>query len=285
MNSPVAFRARKTARVKLAALAGLSLALASFAGTAPAQAWEMRVCADFNRMPFSNRDQEGFENRIAEILADEMGATLVFEWWPQRDVMVNNALRPGDCDVVIGAAEGQAGLLTTLAYYRSPFVFVYRADAGYDITTFDDPVLQDLRLGVSPYLGPTQEAFMRHGLGDNIDGEYDYAAGTEAPLAPPVEAVANGDVDVVAMWGPAAGYYAAQQDVPLVVQPVPTFEPPFIPMFVNISVGVRQGDDELRDLLNVAITNRWDDINAVLAEYNVPTMPLPKPITTLELPQ
>ncbi len=276
----------KTLVFRTALVSALAVSAASFAGTVPAQAWEMRVCADFNRMPFSNRDAAGFENRIAQVLADEMGATLAFEWWPQRDVMVNNALRPGDCDVVIGASEGQAGVLTTLAYYRAPFVFVYRADAGYDITTFDDPVLATLRLGVEPYLGPTEQAFMTRGLGDNILQEFDYLGGdTNDPLAPAVNAVANGDIDVAAIWGPAAGYYAARSTVPLVVQAVPPFEPPFIPMYVNISIGVRQGDEELRDLLNTALVNRWDEINAILAEYNIPTMPLPKPTLTLELPQ
>lgn len=246
----------------------------------------MRVCADFNRMPFSNRDAAGFENKIAQVLADEMGATLTFEWWPQRDVMVNNALRPGDCDVVIGVAEGQAGVLTTLSYYRAPFVFVYRADAGYDITTFDDAVLRDLRLGVEPYMGPTHQAFMTRGLGDHIVQEFNYMGGdVDDPLIGAIQAVEEGTVDVVAVWGPAAGYYAAQSPVPLVVQPVPPFEPPFIPMYVNISIGVREGDEELRDLLDLAIANAWDEINAILEEYNVPTMPLPRPTATLELPQ
>ncbi len=267
---------------KATAMGGIvAIALTSFGAMAPAQAWEMRVCADETRTPFSNREGTGLENRIAEILADEMNATLVFEWWPARDVTVPNALRPGYCDVIIGTDTGSDNMLTTLAYYRSPFVFVYRANEGYDIRTFDDPILADLRLGVQPTFGPTHQAFSKRGYGTDIT-EFQFVGGTEHPFAPAIEAVANGEIDVVALWGPAAGYYAAQQDVELVVQPVPPFEPPLIPMYINIGVGVRLGDESLRDRIDNALAARWDDIYAVLEEFHVPTMPLPRPTLTLE---
>lgn len=263
-------------------LLGFGLAIGAIAASSPAAAWEMRVCSDFSRMPFSNSDAAGFENKIAEIIADELGATLVFELWPQRDAEIGNALRPGECDVLMGVTDDGA-TLTTLAYYRSPFVFVYRANEGYDIFTFDDPILRELRLGVQPTYGPTHEALMRRDLGENV-AEFQYVGGADDPLAPAIEAVANNDIDVAIVWGPAAGYYAAQQSVPLVVQPVPPFEPPFTPMYINISVGVRVGDEALRDAIDAAIAIRWDDINAVLEDYHIPTMPLPKPTLTIEVP-
>jgi mxaJ protein len=263
-------------------LLGVSAMAAAVAAATPASAWEMRVCADFNRLPLSNEAGEGYENRIAAIIADELGATLVFEHWPARDVLVTNALRPGDCDVIIGAGD-DGTTLNTLAYYRSPFVFVYRADEDYDIFTFDDPILRELRLGVQPTFGPTHQALMRRDLGEAIE-EFNYVGGAEHPLAPAIEAVANNEIDVAIVWGPAAGYYAARQDVALVVQPVPPFDPPFTPMYVNISIGVRLGDESLRDAIDIALTNRWDDIYAVLEEYNIPTMPLPQPTLTIEVP-
>jgi len=262
--------------------------LAAFATSAavavatPASAWEMRVCADFNRMPLSNVAGEGYENRIAEIIADELGATLVFEHWPARDVLVANALRPGDCDVIIGAGD-DGTTLNTIAYYRSPFVFVYRASEDYDVFTFDDPILRELRLGVQPVFGPTHQALMRRDLGEAVE-EYQYVGGADDPLAPAIEAVANNEIDVAIVWGPAAGYYAGRQAVELVVQPVPPFDPPFTPMYINISVGVRLGDESLRDAIDIALANRWDDIYAVLDEFNIPTMPLPRPTLTIEVP-
>jgi mxaJ protein len=124
---------------------------------------------------------------------------------------------------------------------------------------------------------------MRRDLGEAIE-EFNYVGGAEHPLAPAIEAVANNEIDVAIVWGPAAGYYAARQDVELVVQPVPPFDPPFTPMYVNISIGVRLGDESLRDAIDIALTNRWDDIYAVLEEYNIPTMPLPQPTLTIEVP-
>jgi quinoprotein dehydrogenase-associated probable ABC transporter substrate-binding protein len=257
-------------------------ALAAAVALPTSAAWEMRVCADYSRMPFSNAAGEGFEDKIAEIIADELGATLVFELWPRRDVLVGEALRPGDCDVIIGAGD-DGTTLNTLAYYRSPFVFVYRAAEDYDIFTFDDPILRELRLGVHRS-SAAHEVLMLRDLGEAIE-EYPYVGGVEDPLAPPIEAVANNEIDVAIVWGPAAGYYAAQQGVELVVQPVPPFEPPFTEMYINISVGVRLGDEALRDAIDIALANRWDDIYAILDEYNIPYLDLPRPTLTIEVPR
>jgi mxaJ protein len=265
-----------------ACVAAVALGLLA-AATGSASAWELRVCADQSRTPFSNGERTGFENRIAEIIADELDATLVLEWWPQRDVQVANALRPGLCDVIIGADAGAGDVLTTIAYYRAPFVFVYRANEGYDIRTFDDPILADLVIGVQPTFGPTHLALSKRGHGEHIV-EFQFVGGAEHPFAPVIEAVANGDIDVAAVWGPAAGYYAARQPVELVVQPVPPFEPPLIPMYINIGIGVRLGDEALRDRIDLALAARWDDIYDLLEEYNIPTMPLPRPTQTIEAP-
>ncbi len=251
-----------------------------------AQAWEMRVCADPNAPPFSTENEDGFENRIAEVLAEELGATLTYEWYPQINAMITDRLRTGQCDIIIGAAANQDTVLSTLAYYRSPFVFVYRADEDYDIRTFDDEILADLRIGVQPADGPAELVLSRRGLGENIIIEFAFAGGGgEDPLEPAMAAVADGTIDVAVVWGPAAGYYAAQQDVELVVQPTPPFEPPATAMYINIGIGVRLGDESLRDLLDIALVNRWDEIIEIMAEYDIPTMPLPKPTLTLEVPQ
>jgi len=267
----------------LGATAIAAAALAPMVASTSAQAWELRVCADPNALPFSHRDETGFENRIAEIIADDLGATLTYEWYPQINAMISQRLRTGQCDVIMGTAGNQGTVLGTLSYYRAPFVFVYRADEAYDIRTFDDPILADLDIGVQPAEGPTHRALMNRGLGRNIVQQFGFLGGdAEDPLEPAIEAVARGDLDVAVVWGPAAGYYADQQDAELVVQPVPPFEPPFIPMYINIGIGTRLGDQSLRDLLDIALVRRWDDIQAVIDSYGIPTMPLPKPTLTLE---
>jgi len=259
---------------------GLIVALSiALLGTATAQSWTMQVCADYNSMPFSRTAQDGFENSIAEILADELDAHLAYVWSAYGPTMFRDQLREGNCDIVMGVPDGASGLLSSLSYYRSPYVFVFRSDSPYDIRDFDDPLLEDLRLGVESAAGPGHEALLNRGLGANIELLF-ALRGTDAdedPLARIVTAVADGTIDVAVAWGANVGYYAARQDVPLTVNPTPEFIPPFTPLYINMTIGVRRGDESLRDRLSIALARRWDDVQAVLDEYNVPRLPIQRP--------
>jgi mxaJ protein len=259
-------------------LAGLVLLLAAFV---QAQEWEMRVCADPNNLPFSDREEQGFENRLAEIIAEELHAELTYVWWPQHfnPTVIQDQLREGHCDLIMGVGEGFEGLLTTLAYYRSTYVFVYRADSPFEINSLDDPVLHELRLGVERLGVPPHSALVNRGLHDNVVLQYAFGPyGEPDPLAPIVEAVAKDEVDVALAWGPVGGYYAKRQPVELKVVPVmPEIEPPFYSMVYAFTIGVRRGDEALRDRLNMVLATRWDEIQDVLQEYGVPLKPLPRP--------
>ena len=272
------------------AVAALSLAAFLLAGqgaAAPsAAAWEMRVCADPDYMPQSNRDGEGYENKIVEILADELGAELTYQWWTLAPSMVTEQLREGNCDMMIGVPDGGEGVIATIAYYRSPYAFVYREDEDYDIATFDDEILTQLQLGTTSEGTSSHLALARRGMLDRITVSSEFAGtNTGARFAGLIDAVSAGDIDVAVPWGPVAGYYAARQDPPLKVVPVPEFDIPFTPMYHSIVIALRLGDEEFRDLLDGAIARRWDDIYAVLAEYNVPTLPLPRPSLSIREPQ
>jgi ABC-type amino acid transport substrate-binding protein len=183
-------------------------------------------------------------------------------------------------------------VLATIAYYRSPFAFVYRSDAGYDISSFDDEVLKTLKVGFNVRNSSPDQALVTRGLTSNIvTMPYNHdisvpAEGAENPIgdgpeAPLFEALVRGDFDVAIPWGPVAGYFASRQKVPLTVVPTPEFDLPFLPMYISMVIIVRQGDESLRDRLNVAIAERWDDINAVLKEYGVPLLDLPQPTVTI----
>lgn len=247
----------------------------------------MRVCADPNNLPYSNKAEQGFENRIAEIVADQLHAKLTYVWYPQRNMLIQHMLRAGQCDMIMGVSDGLPQLQTTLPYYRSSYVFVYRRDAPFQISSFDDAALKKLRIGVQVTGGgepPPNLALGHRGLGDNLEGypvTGDYA--TDAPVLPIITAVADGDVDVAVVWGPIAGYFAKQQRVALEVVPVqPQFEPPSLSMVFAVSIGLRQGERDFSDLVNRALVARWDDIQAVLKEYGVPLQPLTKPKLSLE---
>lgn len=265
-------------------LALLAPASSSAQGEA-GQTWELVVCADPHAMPLSDRSAEGYENVIAGILAEELGATLSFDWYPQMQDMIDLRLRGGYCDVVMGVPDGAEPLLTTISYYTSPYVFVYRADAGIEVTSLDDPVLSELRIGLQNAGMPPHDSLLARGLADSIVAEYGSTryAPRDDPQARLVEAVLAGEVDVGVSWGPSAGYYAAQHPGELVVVPIePAIDPmpPFTNLQLPMTIGVRQGDEALRDSLSLAIVRRWDDIQAVLEEYAVPLVdagPAPAP--------
>ncbi len=237
----------------------------------------LRVCADPNNLPFSNRAGEGLENRLAELLADELGARVEYTWWAQRRGFVRNTLRAERCDVIPGVPSSFELALTTDPYYRSTYVFVYRADAPFEVRSFDDSILRTVRIGV-PVIGddgynpPPAHALGARGIIENVRGYTVYGDYRQPnPPARLIEAVARGEIDVAIAWGPLAGWAAQQQDVPLRVVPVsPQVDLPFLPFVFDIALGVRREDVALRDELNAALHARRAEIDALLAEYGVP---------------
>jgi mxaJ protein len=276
-NTEAAPSRRRLGPLVLVALLGVVLASNSTAQDAPGQ-WEMRICAPPQSLPFSDMNQPGFENRIAEVLADELGAYVTYEWVDFTEDLVNLHFAEGTCDLILGVPDGFGRSLTTIAYYTSPYVMVYRADAGYDIETLDDPELSSLALGVHGAGTPPHTALMNRGLLRNVTRIYGGSAGTDDRLAVLVKAVATGEIDVGFGWGPGTAYWAAQSDVELVVKPIePLFEPPSIFQVEPITMAVRREDHAFQQALNRAIVERWDDIQATLAEYGVPTVEEPAP--------
>src|SRR4026209_2478449 len=108
----------------------------------------LRVCSDPNNLPFSNAKGEGFENRIAELVARDLDASVRYTWWAQRRGFFRSTLRAGTCDVVIGMPSTLEMAAATRPYYRSTYVFVTRQDRGLDVRSFDDPRLKTVRIGV-----------------------------------------------------------------------------------------------------------------------------------------
>jgi mxaJ protein len=237
----------------------------------------LKVCADPNNLPFSNAKGEGFENRLAQLVAKDLHARVAYTWWAQRRGFVRNTLKAGQCDVWPGVASGVEMLATTRPYYRSSYVFVTRADRHLDIASFDDPRLKQLTIGVQ-MVGddanntPPAHALARRGLTANVRGYMlygDYARPN--PPAAIVEAVDRGDVDVAVAWGPLAGYFARRAAHPLTLRPVqPWLDGPQWPMVFDVSMGVRKDDVALRRELDRALDRNRPAVRALLAAYGVP---------------
>jgi mxaJ protein len=237
----------------------------------------LRVCADPNNMPFSNARGDGFENKIAQMVAHERGATVEYTWWAQRRGFVRNTLNAHECDLVVGTVAGMEMLTTTRPYYKSSYVFVSRRDRHLGIRSFDDSVLRRLKIGVQ-LVGddfantPPVHALAARGLRRNLVGFTLYGDyRTANPPARIIDAVANGAVDLAVAWGPMAGYFAARSRVPLDVVPVsPRIDLPFLPFVFDIAMGVRHGDSTFRHQLDDFIEHRQASIDSLLASYAVP---------------
>jgi quinoprotein dehydrogenase-associated probable ABC transporter substrate-binding protein len=237
----------------------------------------LRVCADPNNLPFSNQKLEGFENKLAELIAKETGETVEYTWWAQRRGFFRNTLKDGACDVVLGVPAGFEMALTTSPYYRSSYVFITRKDRNLDIKSFDDPVLRKLKIGVQ-MVGddfsntPPAHALTKRHIIQNVRGYTLYGDYSQPnPPARIIDAVAEREVDVAIAWGPLAGYFAKLSNVPLKLVPVsPQVDQPFLPFVYDIAMGVRRGDQELKDRLERIMDKRRGDIDRLLVEYGVP---------------
>ena len=257
------------------AAVGAGALLAAFAlpvVPAFAQSPSLRVCGDPDNLPFSNERLEGFENRIAAVVAAELGATPAYAWWPHQRGLVRNTIDAGTCDVIFGIPEGLDFVLWTRPYYRSAYVMAYRADRGYDLPSLDAPELQRLRIGVHVNT-PPEESLARRGLLDNISTYslfFDPRGDRDRPRKLLDDLVA-GAVDVAVAWGPLAGYAAATSDAP--IELVTLEDEPGVPLSFDISMGVAKGNEDLKGRLEAAIDRRQAEILAILEEYGVPLVP------------
>lgn len=271
---PIAPSPRKRSR-SLAAIVACLTALVPAAASpgAATEAPTLRVCADPDNMPFSNAKGEGFENKLAELVASKLGARLEYSWFPEATGYVPNTVGADACDLVMGYAQGTGLIDDTNPYYHTAYVLVYRADdeslAG--VERLSDPRLKDKKIG---YFARTLPASILaiHGLmGTAMPFEMRaYANGGEATAAV-LEQIATGTLDAAILWGPVAGYYAAKTTAPLKLVPLvkETAGPRTI---YAITMGVRPNEPQWKHKINKVIAENQGEINLILASYNVPVL-------------
>ncbi len=259
-----------------AALALLVCATMGAAGR-PAPPPPLRVCADPNNLPFSNEQRAGFENRIAALLAHDMGTTVEFSWRPQMRGFVRKGLKAGACDVYMGVPVAFGPLLTTTPYYRSTYVIVYRAKGPVHVRSLDDRALRSLRVGVhmigDDYQNtPPAQALAARGITDNVRGYQivgDYSKPN--PQARIIEALERGEIDVAIVWGPFAGYFAKRSPMPLTIVPVSPAKDSSGQIFAfDIAMGVRRTDTVLARTLDTLLAREGPAIHKILSDYGVP---------------
>jgi quinoprotein dehydrogenase-associated probable ABC transporter substrate-binding protein len=235
-----------------------------------AQPAQLRVCADPDNLPFSNIQRQGFENQIAALLARDLHARLTYQWQRMGRGFVREYLNNGKCDLLIGIPRNFNAVLTTQPYYRSTYVFVTRRTAKFQPASFNDVELHGMRIGVQVLdddYAPPALALARRAMQANIVG----FESTGADASSLVDAVAHHKVDLAITWGPFAGYFAKRYPGALKITPVqPEVDPPGLPFTFAISMGVRQGNQALRDQLDRFLERREPDIQTILHRYGVP---------------
>jgi quinoprotein dehydrogenase-associated probable ABC transporter substrate-binding protein len=249
----------------------------------------VRVCADGYNMPYSNKEKQGFDNRIAELLGEELGLPVEYYWFPQRIGFSRNTIKKTDpetgrflCDLAMSIPEHTDFLKPTKPYWSSIEAMVYRTGEGYELKSIEDIAKvsreqKPLRIGIFDR-GVTTKQLLDLGLASQIQ-YYQMMSGDVRENAGRIieGALAKGEIDVALLWGPIAGYYASVSDVPMAVQPLNELGEA---MVFSFSMGTRYPDKKWNELLNKFIDKRRDDINAIMAEYHFPSLdnvnPYPK---------
>jgi mxaJ protein len=239
----------------------------------------LRVCADPDNLPYSKSDGSGFENRIAELVASDLGARVTYAWLPQRRGFVRKTLNERACDVIVGVPADYEPTRTTAPYYRSSYVFVSRKSAGEPYHSFDDQRLRRASIGVQ-LVGedlaatPPGHVLAQRGITSNVIGFTVYGERPQAERM--LAALAAGEIDVALLWGPPAAYFAAREREALVVSvaeaPADSAALPFV---FAIAMGVRRDDSALQQQLDDVIARRRADIDAILRDYGVPRVDSP----------
>ncbi|HMA16135.1 MAG: quinoprotein dehydrogenase-associated putative ABC transporter substrate-binding protein [Bacteroidota bacterium] len=231
----------------------------------------LRVCADPENLPYSNDKGEGFENKIAELIAADLGVPLEYTWFPQTVGFVRMTLAAKRCDLIIGVATTNELMQNTNPYYRSGYVIVHRPELDVAGGRLDDPAFKELRLGLQPRT-PVATLAARHGLLKRAKS-YPLIVDTrlEKPARDMVKDVAGGEIDAALTWGPLAGYWAKELAPDLVVTPLAP-DPGHQRLDFRVSMGIRYNEPDWKHRLNGLLAQHKDEIEAILAGYGVPLL-------------
>jgi len=231
----------------------------------------LRVCSTPENLPYANEKGEGFENKIAEVFADELKVPVEYTWFPQGIGFIRKTLATKRCDLVIGTAQADEFTQNTNHYYRTTYALVYMPGKGLDgVKSIMDPRLKDKRIGIQAGAPPGDQV-AKAGLMVKakpyrlmVDTRYDN------PMVEMVNDIRSGEIDLGVLWGPYAGYYASRGGEKLIVVPLLEEVPGTTRLEYRITMGVRHGETVWKHRINDIIAKRQGDIDQILLDYGVP---------------
>jgi quinoprotein dehydrogenase-associated probable ABC transporter substrate-binding protein len=232
----------------------------------------LRVCADPHNMPFSNESREGFENKIAELVAKKLDKTLAYAWYPQSVGFIRNTLNAHRCDVVMGFPQGGELAQSTNPYYRTAYALVFKHGNGLDpVEKLSDERLKGRRIGIVAGTPPATYLAMG-GLMGNAKG-YPLVVDTrvDSSAEAMLKDLAAGEIDAGVLWGPMAGYHAKALGADVAVVPL-TKETGGPRLAYRIAMGVRPSDQDWKRQLDRLIRENQPEINSILSSYGVPLL-------------
>ncbi len=234
----------------------------------------LRVCADPSNMPFSDQSGEGFEDRLAKMVAAGTGrSSVAYTWFPSIMGFVRNTLGANRCDIIMGYAQGDELVQNTNAYYRSSYVLIYRKDGDLaGVETLADPRLSGKRIGVVEGTPPSANM----AAAKLMDKAKVYPLMVDTRVMPSMAEIMIRDmqagvIDAAVAWGPMAGYYARKSGADLAIVPL-IKEQGGQRMTYRITMGVRPSDQQWKRTLNAFIKDNQNEINKLLLEYGVPLL-------------
>ncbi len=257
---------------RIAAKIGVAILL-GVAGAGTASAASLRVCADPDNMPFSNEKAEGFENKLAELIAQKLDVTLEYAWFAEATGYVPNTMGREACDLVMGYAQGTGLIEDTNPYYYTSYVLIYREQdaslAGID--NLSDPRLKGKRIGLFARTPPASILAMHGLVGEAKLFEINADESAAKATVGIIDEVASGELDAALLWGPVGGYYAERAAAPLKLVPL-VKENAGPSTIYGITMGVRPNEPEWKHTINKLIAENQGEINAILEGYNVPVL-------------
>lgn len=232
----------------------------------------LRVCADPANLPFSNKKGEGFENRLAELIAKKLSVPVLYTWFPQATGFIRNTLRANKCDLVMGYAQGHELVQNTNHYYRSAYVLLSRAESDLaGVESLNDPRLKDKRIGIIAGTPPATIMALNGLIGRAKAFQLVVDRRFFSPAEEMVGEIVKGDLDAGVLWGPIGGYYAKRNGGKLSVMPL-TKETRGPRMTYRITMGIRPNERDWKHQLNKLIATSQGEINSILLDFGVPIL-------------